>query len=53
MLLNVFFVVMIFGFMGYCGVEVDIGFMMMVSVVMGIVVDDMIYFLNWYCCGLW
>lgn len=52
MLPNVFPVVIIFGYMGHRGVEVDIGSMMTASVAMGIAVDDTIHFLNWFRRGL-
>ncbi len=45
---NVFPVVVVFGFMGHHGIEVDIGSMMTASVAMGVAVDDTIHFLNWY-----
>ena len=48
MLPNVFPVVVVFGFMGHAGIEVDIGSMMTASVAMGVAVDDTIHFLNWY-----
>ncbi|MCC9629572.1 MMPL family transporter [Blastopirellula sp. JC732] len=52
MLPNVFPVVLIFGFMGMAGIEVDIGTMMTASVAMGIAVDDTIHFLTWFRWGL-
>ncbi|TWT32809.1 Toluene efflux pump membrane transporter TtgH [Blastopirellula retiformator] len=52
MLPNVFPVVLIFGFMGMTGIEVDIGTMMTASVAMGIAVDDTIHFLTWFRWGL-
>ncbi len=48
MLPNIFPIVIVFGFMGHCGIEVDIGSMMTASVAMGVAVDDTIHFLNWY-----
>jgi multidrug efflux pump subunit AcrB len=48
MLPNVFPVIIVFGFMGHWGIEVDIGSMMTASVAMGVAVDDTIHFLNWY-----
>jgi len=48
MIPNVFPVVIVFGFMGHLGIEVDIGSMMTASVAMGVAVDDTIHFLNWY-----
>lgn len=52
MLPNVFPVVLIFGFMGLAGIEVDIGTMMTASVAMGVAVDDTIHFLTWFRWGL-
>jgi predicted RND superfamily exporter protein len=49
---NVFPVVVIFGFMGFLGVSVDIGTMMTASVAMGVAVDDTIHFLSWYRKGI-
>jgi hypothetical protein len=48
MIPNVFPVVVVFGFMGHWGIEIDIGSMMTASVAMGVAVDDTIHFLNWY-----
>ncbi len=52
MLPNIFPVVVVFGFMGHAGIEVDIGSMMTASVAMGVAVDDTIHFLNWYRLSL-
>lgn len=52
MLPNVFPVVMIFGFMGWMDIMVDIGSMMTASVAMGVAVDDTIHFLTWFRHGL-
>jgi len=49
---NVFPVVVIFGAMGWLGINVDIGSMMTASVAMGVAVDDTIHFLTWYRWGL-
>ncbi len=48
MIPNVFPVVVVFGFMAYKGIKVDIGSMMTASVAMGVAVDDTIHFLTWY-----
>ena len=48
MIPNVFPVVLIFGFMGYVEILVDIGTMMTASVAMGVAVDDTIHFLTWF-----
>jgi predicted RND superfamily exporter protein len=52
MIPNVFPVLIVFGYMGWAGIEVDIGSMMTASVAMGIAVDDTIHFLTWYQHGL-
>jgi len=44
--------VIIFGFMGWSGINVDIGSMMTASVAMGVAVDDTIHFLTWFRWGL-
>jgi predicted RND superfamily exporter protein len=49
---NVFPILVVFGYMGWAGIEVDIGSMMTASVAMGIAVDDTIHFLTWYREGL-
>jgi len=48
MLPNVLPVVMVFGGMGWLGIEVDVGSMMTASIALGVAVDDTIHFLNWY-----
>ncbi|MDB4766746.1 MMPL family transporter, partial [bacterium] len=48
MIPNVFPVIVVFGFMAYRGIKVDIGSMMTASVAMGVAVDDTIHFLTWY-----
>jgi len=45
---NVFPVFVIFGYMGWRGIKVDIGSMMTASVAMGVAVDDTIHFLSWF-----
>lgn len=52
MIPNVFPVVVVFGFMAYRGIKVDIGSMMTASVAMGVAVDDTIHFLTWYRAAL-
>ncbi len=52
MLPNIFPVVVIFGWMGWSGVFVEIGTMMTASVAMGVAVDDTIHFLTWFRRGL-
>jgi predicted RND superfamily exporter protein len=49
---NVFPAAMIFGYMGWRGMIVDIGSMMTASVAMGIAVDDTVHYLTWFRRGL-
>lgn len=48
MLPNVLPVLVIFGAMGWMGIEVDIGSMMSASIALGVAVDDTIHFLSWF-----
>ncbi len=48
MLPNVLPVAMIFGAMGWLGIDIDIGSMMTASIALGVAVDDTIHFLTWY-----
>lgn len=48
MLPNVLPVVMVFGGMGWLGIEVDVGSMMTASIALGVAVDDTIHYLNWF-----
>ncbi len=52
MLPNVFPICIVFGFMSWTGMEVDIGTMMTASVAMGVAVDDTVHFLTWFRWGL-
>jgi uncharacterized protein len=52
MLPNLFPVAIVFGFMGWTGVLVDIGTMMTASVALGVAVDDTIHYLTWFRQGL-
>ncbi|MBA2117972.1 efflux RND transporter permease subunit [Bremerella alba] len=52
MLPNVFPICIVFGFMSWTGIEVDIGTMMTASVAMGVAVDDTVHFLTWFRWGL-
>jgi predicted RND superfamily exporter protein len=52
MLPNLFPVIVIFGFMGWLGILVDIGSMMTASVALGVAVDDTIHYLTWYRKGI-
>lgn len=52
MLPNVFPLFMVFGTLGYLGVEIDIGSMMTASIAIGIAVDDTIHFLEWFRGGM-
>lgn len=48
MLPNVLPVLMVFGGMGWLGIDVDVGSMMCASIALGVAVDDTIHYLNWY-----
>jgi hypothetical protein len=48
MLPNVLPILMVFGGMGWLGVEVDVGSMMTASIALGVAVDDTIHYLNWF-----
>ncbi|MEX2093585.1 MAG: MMPL family transporter, partial [Pirellulales bacterium] len=48
MMPNVLPVLVIFGAMGWLGINVDIGSMMSASIALGVAVDDTIHFLTWY-----
>jgi predicted RND superfamily exporter protein len=48
MLPNVLPVLMVFGGMGWLGIDVDVGSMMTASIALGVAVDDTIHFLNWF-----
>ena len=48
MLPNVLPVVMVFGGMGWLGIEVDVGSMMTASIALGVAVDDTIHYLTWF-----
>lgn len=48
MLPNVLPVLMVFGGMGWLGIDVDVGSMMTASIALGVAVDDTIHYLNWF-----
>ncbi len=48
MLPNVLPVLVVFGAMGWMGMDVDIGSMMSASIALGVAVDDTIHYLTWY-----
>jgi predicted RND superfamily exporter protein len=48
MMPNVLPVLVIFGAMGWLGINIDIGSMMSASIALGVAVDDTIHFLAWY-----
>jgi predicted RND superfamily exporter protein len=48
MLPNVLPVFVIFGVMGWMGIQVDIGSMMTASIALGVAVDDTIHYLTWF-----
>jgi len=52
MLPNVFPVVVVFGFMSWAGILVDVGTMMTASVALGVAVDDTMHYLTWFSEGV-
>ena len=46
---NLFPAVLVFGFMGWRGVLIEIGSVMTASAALGIAVDDTFHFLTWFC----
>lgn len=48
MLPNVLPVLVVFGAMGWMGIEVDVGSMMTASIALGVAVDDTIHYLHWF-----
>ncbi|MFO0872011.1 MAG: MMPL family transporter [Pirellulales bacterium] len=48
MLPNVLPIFVIFGAMGWSGIQVDIGSMMTASIALGVAVDDTIHYLTWF-----
>ncbi len=52
MIPNVFPIVIIFGGLGWLGINVDIGIMMTASVALGVAVDDTVHFLTWFRRGV-
>lgn len=48
MLPNVLPVLVVFGGMGWLGIDIDVGSMMTASIALGVAVDDTIHYLNWY-----
>ncbi|MBQ6827503.1 MAG: MMPL family transporter, partial [Thermoguttaceae bacterium] len=52
MIPNIFPVVVIFGFMAWAGIQVDVGTMMTASVALGVAVDDTMHYLTWFSEGI-
>lgn len=52
MLPNIFPVIVVFGFMGWIGVQIDVGTMMTASVALGVAVDDTMHYLTWFSDGI-
>lgn len=48
MLPNILPVFAVFGYMGWMGIEVDVGSMMTASIALGVAVDDTIHYLTWF-----
>lgn len=51
-LVSMFPAVLVFGYMGFSGILVDVGTVMPPSVALGVTVDDIVHFLIWYRKGL-
>lgn len=51
MLPNIFPVIVVFGFMAWAGIVVDVGTMMTASVALGVAVDDTMHYLSWFSDG--
>ena len=52
MLPNIFPVVVVFGFMAWAGILVDVGTMMTALVALGVAVDDTMHYLTWFSEGV-
>lgn len=52
MIPNIFPVVVVFGFMAWAGILVDVGTMMTASVALGVAVDDTMHYLTWFSEGI-
>ncbi len=52
MIPNIFPVIVVFGFMAWSGVLVDVGTMMTASVALGVAVDDTMHYLTWFNDGV-
>ncbi|MBO7678686.1 MAG: hypothetical protein J6S75_03350, partial [Thermoguttaceae bacterium] len=52
MLPNLFPVIVVFGFMSWMGILVDVGTMMTASVALGVAVDDTMHYLTWFSDGI-
>ncbi|MBP5622911.1 MAG: MMPL family transporter, partial [Thermoguttaceae bacterium] len=52
MIPNVFPVVIVFGFMSWMGILVDVGTMMTASVALGVADDDTMHYLTWFSDGI-
>ena len=45
-------IALVFGVMGWCGIDIDIGSVLTASVALGIAIDDTLHFLTWYRRGV-
>ena len=52
MIPNIFPVIIVFGFMAWAGIVVDVGTMMTASVALGVAVDDTMHYLTWFSDGV-
>ncbi|MCL2119132.1 MAG: MMPL family transporter [Planctomycetaceae bacterium] len=49
---NVFPIMIVFGYMGWAGILIDVGTMMTASVAMGVAVDNTMHYLTWFRKGI-
>ncbi len=52
MIPNIFPVIVVFGFMSWMGILIDVGTMMTASVALGVAVDDTMHYLTWFSDGI-
>ena len=52
MLPNIFPVIVVFGFMAWLQLPVDVGTMMTASIALGVAIDDTLHYLTWYQEGI-
>lgn len=52
MIPNILPIILIYGMLGWLGIEIDIGSILTGSIALGIAVDDTLHVLNWYKIGI-